>query len=217
MMTSAAVNHPGQVKVAHILVEPKDAGLLDELGEQIACGAATFADVASEHSKCPSGKQGGVLGWISRGQTVGEFEQAAFTTEVGATAKATTTFGVHLISVLDARAEAPTVVDVTIQDLQEVLEGDLDAVNLIDVRERNEWDGARIEAFTLRPLSTMQQWTPTLMDDFDVSKPTYVICAAGVRSMRAASVLLDLGFDGGVYNVQGGMYAYSGPNLVTGA
>jgi rhodanese-related sulfurtransferase len=35
--------------------------------------------------------------------------------------------------------------------------------------------------------------------------------------MRAASVLLDLGFDGGVYNVQGGMYAYSGPNLVTGA
>ena len=32
MMTSAAVNHPGQVKVAHILVEAKDAGLLDELG-----------------------------------------------------------------------------------------------------------------------------------------------------------------------------------------
>ena len=34
--SAAAVNHPGQVKVAHILVEPKDEPMLDELGEQIA-------------------------------------------------------------------------------------------------------------------------------------------------------------------------------------
>ena len=102
--SAAAVNHPGQVKVAHILVEPKDEPLLDELGEQIAAGVATFAELAATHSKCPSGKQGGALGWISRGQTVGEFERAAFTTPVGGTSKATTSFGVHLIEVLDARA-----------------------------------------------------------------------------------------------------------------
>ena len=95
------------------------------------------------------------------------------------------------------------------------LEGDLDEVNLIDVREQNEWDAARIEAFTLRPLSTMQQWSPRLLDDFDPAKPTYVICAAGVRSARAAAALTDLGFDD-VRNVSGGMYAYGGPNLVTG-
>ena len=212
---AAAVNHPGQVKVAHILVEPKDEPLLDELGEQIAAGVATFAELAATHSKCPSGKQGGALGWISRGQTVGEFERAAFTTPVGGTSKATTSFGVHLIEVLDARANAPTIVDVSIQDLQEVLEGDLDEVNLIDVREQNEWDAARIEAFNLRPLSTMQQWSPRLLDDFDPAKPTYVICAAGVRSARAAAALTDLGFDD-VRNVSGGMYAYGGPNLVTG-
>ena len=194
--SAAAVNHPGQVKVAHILVEPKDEPLLDELGEQIAAGVATFAELAATHSKCPSGKQGGALGWISRGQTVGEFERAAFTTPVGGTSKATT-------------------VDVSIQDLQEVLEGDLDVVNLIDVREQNEWDAARIEAFTLRPLSTMHQWSPSLMDDFDPTKPTYVICAAGVRSAKAAAALTDLGFDD-VRNVSGGMYAYAGPNLVTG-
>ena len=64
-------------------------------------------------------------------------------------------------------------------------------------------------------MSTMQQWSPSLMDDFDPTKPTYVICAAKVRSAKAAAALTDLGFDD-VRNVSGGMYAYAGPNLVTG-
>ena len=70
-----------------------------------------------------------MLGWISRGQTVGPFEEVAFSTPVGGLAKATTNFGIHLIQVLEARESSPAPVNVSVQDLQEVLEvGDLSEV-----------------------------------------------------------------------------------------
>jgi len=61
----------------------------------------------------------------------------------------------------------------------------------------------------LKPLSAMREWSASADKDFDPKKPTYVLCAAGVRSAQAASVLVDLGFTE-VYNVQGGMYAAAG-------
>lgn len=149
-----------------------------------------------------------MIGWISRGQTVGPFEDVAFTTPVGAVSKATTNFGVHLIQVLDTRDAPPAPVDVSVVDLAEVLEGDLDEVQLIDVREQNEWDTARLEQFTLKPLSQMQLWAPAAAEDFDPTKPTYVMCKAGVRSMRAAMVLIDQGFTD-VRNVAGGIDAWA--------
>ena len=138
--SAAAVNHPGQVKVAHILVEPKDEPMLDELGEQIAAGVATFAELAATHSKCPSGKQGGALGWISRGQTVGEFERAVH--HAGRR---------HLESddVLRRaphrgarRARTPRRGGRVHPRPPGSSRGRLDEVNLIDVREQNEWDAA---------------------------------------------------------------------------
>jgi rhodanese-related sulfurtransferase len=50
----------------------------------------------------------------------------------------------------------------------------------------DEWDTARLEQFTLMPMSQMNTWTPTVAEDFDTSKPTYVLCKAGIRSMRCA-------------------------------
>lgn len=138
---AAVVVHSGQVKVAHILMDSKDESKLDELYERINADTATLADLAPENSACPSKSNGGVIGWISRGQTVRPFEDVAFTTPVGGVAKATTNFGVHIIQVLDAREAPPAPVDVSVLDLKEALEGDLDEIQLIDVREQNEWVG----------------------------------------------------------------------------
>ena len=103
--------------------------------------------------------------------------------------------------------------DVSVEDLAEALESNeanaFRDVNLIDVRERNEWDNAHISSFTLKPLSAIGEWSQTATKEFDPTKPTYVLCAAGVRSAQAASVLVDLGFEE-VYNVAGGMYAAAG-------
>ena len=51
----------------HILVETEEQ--CNDLKNQIAAGA-DFAELAKEHSKCPSGKSGGDLGEFGQGQMV---------------------------------------------------------------------------------------------------------------------------------------------------
>ncbi len=61
--------------------------------------AAKFAELAKEHSACPSGKQkGGDLGDFTHGMMVPEFDKAAFGLEVGKISEPVKTqFGYHLI------------------------------------------------------------------------------------------------------------------------
>jgi peptidyl-prolyl cis-trans isomerase C len=60
---------------------------------------ASFADLAREHSACPSKEQGGNLGQIGPGQTVAPFEEALFALAEGALCPdpVKTRFGVHVI------------------------------------------------------------------------------------------------------------------------
>ena len=51
--------------VRHILV--KDKELAEQLKKKIK-GGADFAKIAKQHSTCPSGKKGGELGDIKKGQ-----------------------------------------------------------------------------------------------------------------------------------------------------
>ena len=61
----------------HILVDSEDT--CQQLKSEILAGS-DFADVAKQHSKCPSGGQGGDLGEFGPGQMVKEFDKVVFST-----------------------------------------------------------------------------------------------------------------------------------------
>jgi peptidyl-prolyl cis-trans isomerase C len=83
----------------HILVETEDSA--NDLKTQIQ-GGADFADLARQHSSCPSGRQGGDLGEFGRGQMVPEFDQAVFTGPVNEVmGPVKTQFGYHLLEVTE--------------------------------------------------------------------------------------------------------------------
>ena len=61
-----------------------------------------FEAYARAYSLCPSGRNGGDLGYFGHGQMVKEFEKAAFATPIGQVSNPVyTQFGWHLIKVLD--------------------------------------------------------------------------------------------------------------------
>ena len=83
----------------HILVdnEEKCLGLKAEIE-----GGADFADVARQHSSCPSGRQGGELGTFGPGQMVKEFDEVVFSGELNTVlGPVQTQFGYHLLEVTE--------------------------------------------------------------------------------------------------------------------
>jgi len=81
----------------HILVDSEEK--CNELKDQINSGS-NFADVAKEHSSCPSGKSGGDLGEFGPGMMVPEFDKVVFSAEIGSVeGPVKTQFGYHLLEV----------------------------------------------------------------------------------------------------------------------
>lgn len=91
-----------KIHAKHILV--KTEGEANEVLYDVTVSGKDFSEVAKEKSICPSGKQGGDLGWFGRGQMVKEFEEAAFVLEVGKISKPVKSeFGWHIIKVEEAK------------------------------------------------------------------------------------------------------------------
>ena len=83
----------------HILVSSEEQCL--DLKQKIADGAS-FADLAKEHSTCPSGQQGGELGEFGPGQMVKEFDEVVFSADVNVVqGPVKTQFGYHLLEITD--------------------------------------------------------------------------------------------------------------------
>ena len=86
-------------KARHILVPTVEA--CQDLKTKIESGS-DFAQLAQEHSKCPSGQTGGDLGEFSPGQMVREFDDVVFKADVGAVhGPVKTEFGYHLIEITE--------------------------------------------------------------------------------------------------------------------
>lgn len=81
----------------HILVDSEAKCL--ELKEQISQGT-DFAEVAKQHSSCPSGRSGGELGEFGPGMMVKEFDEVVFSADLNTVqGPVKTQFGYHLLEV----------------------------------------------------------------------------------------------------------------------
>jgi len=81
----------------HILVETEKQ--CEDLKKQIEAGT-DFAEVAKEHSKCPSGRRGGDLGEFRPGQMVKEFDEVVFSAALNQVhGPVKTQFGYHLLEI----------------------------------------------------------------------------------------------------------------------
>ncbi|MCJ8319782.1 MAG: peptidylprolyl isomerase [Colwellia sp.] len=86
-----------QASARHLLVDTEEQCLA--LKAQIEAGA-DFADIAKEHSNCPSKAQGGDLGSFGPGQMVPEFDKVVFSADLNTVqGPVKTQFGYHLLEV----------------------------------------------------------------------------------------------------------------------
>ena len=104
-----------KVLCQHILVKGADDKALDkikDIRERIVSGKADFAEEAKKNSDCPSGQEGGSLGWFGRGMMVPEFDKVAFEMKKGEISGVVTTqFGYHIIYKADEKGGGQLTLD----------------------------------------------------------------------------------------------------------
>ena len=86
-----------RARARHILVDTNEQ--CEALKQEILNGS-DFAEVARQHSSCPSSREGGDLGEFGQGMMVPEFDQVVFSADVGKVhGPVQTQFGYHLIEI----------------------------------------------------------------------------------------------------------------------
>ena len=93
--------------------------------------------------------------------------------------------------------------EISATELKELL--DAGEVQLIDVRQPEEFAFAKIEGAKLIPLGELM----SRMNEIDPGRFTVFQCKSGVRSARAVEFLRQAGFTGSLKNLRGGITAWS--------
>jgi adenylyltransferase/sulfurtransferase len=94
--------------------------------------------------------------------------------------------------------------EVTVQDMKAALDDPKLGIRVIDVREPDEYQIARIQGVPLVPLSLL----PQRFTELDPNQQLYIHCKSGVRSMKALRFLREQGFKY-AKSVKGGIAAWS--------
>src|ERR1043165_58581 len=102
----------------------------------------------------------------------------------------------------DTNTEETRMEEITATELKQRLDSG-DDLQLIDVREPNEYDIARIPGTKLIPLGQVTD----RMGEIEEGRETIVHCKGGVRSARAIEALTRSGFKGKLVNLKGGITA----------
>jgi molybdopterin/thiamine biosynthesis adenylyltransferase/rhodanese-related sulfurtransferase/molybdopterin converting factor small subunit len=100
--------------------------------------------------------------------------------------------------------EETSMEEITATELKQRLDRG-DDLQLIDVREPNEFDIARIPGTKLIPLGQVTE----RMGEIEEGRETVVHCKGGVRSAKAIEALTRAGFKGKLVNLKGGIAAWS--------
>ncbi len=94
--------------------------------------------------------------------------------------------------------------EITAKELKERLDKG-DDVQILDVREANEYATARLEGSQHIPLGQVVN----RMGEIDRSRETVVHCKMGGRSAKAIEALQRAGYTGRLVNLKGGITAWS--------
>lgn len=102
-----------QVKASHIIIRVKEDASqekIDEARQKIETveekleNGEEFEKLARNHSEGPSSEEGGLLGYVQRGQMVKSFEETAFSLDPGEVSDIIRTrFGFHIVKVTDRK------------------------------------------------------------------------------------------------------------------
>ena len=94
--------------------------------------------------------------------------------------------------------------EVTVQDMKKALDNPSLGIKVVDVREPDEYEIAKVAGVPLLPLSELQ----SRFTELDPNAQYYLHCKAGVRSLKALGFLRQQGFKY-VKSVKGGITAWS--------
>ena len=94
--------------------------------------------------------------------------------------------------------------EVTVQDMKKALDNPSLGIKVVDVREPDEFEIARVQGTLLLPLSELGN----RFTELDPNTQYYLHCKAGVRSLKALGFLRQQGFKY-VKSVKGGITAWS--------
>jgi adenylyltransferase/sulfurtransferase len=94
--------------------------------------------------------------------------------------------------------------EVTVQDMKQALDNPALGIRVVDVREPDEYEIARVAGVPLLPLSQLTE----RFTELDPNQQYYLHCKAGVRSLKALNFLRQQGFKY-VKSVKGGISAWA--------